>query len=254
MIDLNHGATRRATLGDRINELVDAGLARADAARPPRRYLGASALGGPCDRRIQLDFLAAIDDRMPKLENGGHAGRTFRIFSAGHYFEDLTIRWLTDAGFVIKTRGKDGGQFGFSVAGGRFRGHVDGVIVEAPAGINLDVPCLWEHKALGAKAWQQVVKSGVAVARPVYAAQVATYQAYLELTENPALFTALNKDTQELYHELLPFDGGLAQRTSDRAVTILRAVDAGELVPRPFQAPDHHECRRCVWRNWCWNH
>jgi hypothetical protein len=33
---------------------------------------------------------------------------------------------------------------------------------------------------------------------------------------NPALFTAINKDSQEIWFELVPFDGGLAQRMSDR--------------------------------------
>ena len=55
-----------------------------------------------------------------------------------------------------------------------------------------------------------MVKRGVALSKPVYAAQIALYQAYLELP-NPALFTALNRDTMELHCELVPFDASLAQ-------------------------------------------
>jgi copper(I)-binding protein len=63
--------------------------------------------------------------------------------------------------------------------------------------------------------------------KPVYAAQMAIYQAYMEATvpgisRNPALFTAINKDSQEIWFELVPFDGGLAQRMSDRAVRVIR--------------------------------
>ena len=38
----------------------------------------------------------------------------------------------------------------------------------------------------------------------------------MDLTENPALFTVMNKDTSEIYYELIPFNKELAQKTSDR--------------------------------------
>ena len=52
------------------------------------------------------------------------------------------------AGFVLKTEDADGHQFGFSVAGGRLRGHVDGVLIGGPEGFSY--PALWENKCLGA--------------------------------------------------------------------------------------------------------
>ena len=61
------------------------------------------------------------------------------------------------------------------------------------------------------------------LAKPVYAAQIALYQAYMEasvpgISAAPAVFTAINKDTAEMHPELVPFDADLAQRMSDRAV------------------------------------
>lgn len=101
------------------------------------------------------------------------------------------------------------------------------------------------------------MKRGVTVSKPVYAAQIAIYQAYMETTvpgisTNPALFTAINKDTAELHHELVPFDGALAQRMSDKAVRIIRATEAHELLPRIAQSADFHECRMCAWADRCW--
>ena len=84
------------------------------------------------------------------------------------------------------------------------------------------------------------------------AAQVAIYQAYLELHEHPAIFTALNADTMEIYTELVPFDAALAQRMSDRAVKVITATEAGELLPRAFNDPTHFECRMCAWQDRCW--
>ena len=72
------------------------------------------------------------------------------------------------------------------------------------------------------------------------------------VSENPALFTAINKDTAELHHELVPFDAGRAQAASDRAVRILRATDAHELLPRIAHDPTHFECRFCPWAERCW--
>jgi hypothetical protein len=130
------------------------------------------------------------------------------------------------------------------------QGHADGVVVAAPNG--MAIPALWECKSANAKNWRDIVKRGVRVAKPIYAAQIALYQAYLGLTEAPALFTAINKDTCELWHELVPFDGALAQASSDKAVQILRACDAGELLPRHTADPEHFECRFCAWKERCW--
>src|SRR5581483_1373847 len=112
---------------------------------------------------------------------------------------------------------------------GRFRGHIDGCLVGGP--VAMDFPALWENKALGAGPWKEVVKRGVVLAKPIYAIQIALYQAYLELP-NPALFTALNRDTQELHCELVRYDAALAQRASDRGFQVVRASDARELLPR----------------------
>jgi hypothetical protein len=170
------------------------------------------------------------------------------------------VAWLRGAGFDLYTRKgnrPDGGQFGFSIAGGRIRGHVDGIIAACPEGFGLAIPTLWECKTMNAKNWRACVKDGVIKSKPVYAAQIAVYQAYMDATvpgiaAAPALFTAINKDTAEMHHELVPFDADLAQRMSDRGVRILQATDAGELLPRIAQNRDFFECRFCPWAERCW--
>ena len=251
MLDYNH----RPGIAERVNAAIDAALIAEREATPPRTYLGASRLGHACERALQFEFAGA-----PKDEGADFAGQTLRIFEIGHQLEDLAIRWLRAAGIDLYTRKgnrPDGEQFGFSVAGGRIRGHVDGIVAAAPAPLGLGVPALWECKTMNAKNWRACVKDGVAVAKPVYAAQIALYQAYMEgtvsgISANPALFTAINKDTAELHHELVPFDAGLAQRMSDRGVRILQATDAGELLPRIATNRDFFECRFCPWAARCW--
>ena len=251
MLDYNH----RPTCADRINAAIDEAIVAERAAIPPRTYLGGSRLGHPCERALQFEFAGA-----PKDEGQEFSGQTLRIFEIGHALEDLAIRWLRVAGFDLYTRKgnrPDGEQFGFSVAGGRIRGHVDGIIAAGPQPLGIGVPALWECKTMNAKNWRETVTKGVGLAKPVYAAQIALYQAYMEaevpgIAENPALFTAINKDTAELHHELVPFDTSLAQRMSDRAVRILQATDAGDLLPRIATTRDFHECRMCPWAERCW--
>jgi hypothetical protein len=251
---LDYNSTSRAT--EAVNAAIDAALQSANAATLPRDYLGGSRLGHACERALQFEFV-----RAPKDEGANFNGRLLRIFGIGHALEDLAVDWLRGAGFDLYTRkgGRaDGEQFGFSVAGGRIRGHVDGIIAGGPPVPGLAFPALWECKTMNAKSWRETASKGVTVSKPVYAAQIAVYQAYMDATvpgiaENPALFTAINKDTADLYHELVPFDAALAQRMSDRAVRVLRATDAGDLLPRVANQPDHFECRMCPWARRCWN-
>ena len=94
---------------------------------------------------------------------------------------------------------------------------------------------------------------GVSRASPTYAAQIAIYQAYMDLTENPALFTVMNKNTSEIYYELVPFDAELAQRISDKAANILTASKANDILPRVAQSPDYFACRMCEFQKTCWS-
>jgi hypothetical protein len=226
--------------------LIDAGLQERERQQARRRYLGASRLGVACERQLQYEYAQAPVD--PGRE---FSGRLLRIFERGHVMEDCMVTWLRDAGFDLRTRKADGEQFGFSVAEGRLQGHIDGVIVGGPEGFAY--PALWECKCLSSKSWRELEKSGLAVAKSVYAAQVAIYQAYLELTEHPAIFTALNADTMEIYTERVPFDAALAQRMSDRAVKVITATEAGELLPRAVHDSTHFECRMCAWQDRCWS-
>ncbi|MFZ2738063.1 MAG: hypothetical protein WBI20_02920 [Burkholderiaceae bacterium] len=241
MIDFNSSAS----LSGQIEALMDQALQAENAATAPREYLGGSRLGAACERQLQYEYAKA-----PVDHGKGFSGRLLRIFERGHRTEDMVIRWLRLAGFTLKTEDGNGHQFGFSVAGGRLRGHVDGVVIAGPEGFSY--PALWENKCLGSKSWRDLQKNGLAISKPIYAAQVAVYQAYLDLFDHPAIFTAVNADTMEIYVERVPFDPALAQRMSDRAVRVITATDAQEQLPRAFLDPTHFECKFCAYAQRCW--
>jgi hypothetical protein len=253
MLDLSHGSgfvygrPAPATTGDttaRVNAHIDAVLVAQNRQQRPRDYLGGSRVGEDCARKLVYEVT-----HTPKDPGGEFDAGILRIFEAGHQFEAMTIGWLRSAGFDLRDRGADGGQFGFSVAGGRLRGHADGVIVAGPD-VGIRWPALFEHKALGAKSWNDLVKRGLRQSKPIYFAQVQLYMAYLDL--EVALLTALNRDTLVLHHIVVPFDPSEAQRLSDRAVDILRAAASGELPPRIAANPDFYLCRFCPYATRCW--
>lgn len=241
-INLNSSRMRRMTGTTEISELVDRAALEKSARERRRQYVGASAIGGPCERQTQFEYMGALPDA-----DWQDNPRMVRIRKRGHVYEDEAISWLTDAGFKFKPI-EPGKQLRFVAAEGEFSGGVDGVIEDGP--IDLPYPFLWEHKALGAKSWGEIDRRGVRKAKPVYAGQIATYQAYLEL-ENPCLFQATNMDSMRIIFEWVPFDADLAQRLSDRAVEIILDTRAGILRPRISNDRTKYPCMFCRFKNNC---
>lgn len=208
---------------------------------PARTYLGASLLGDPCTRRIHYTFRGIA----PDTPGTGEQRRTLEM---GHHLESLVASWLQRAGFQLQTTDDNGAQFGFSQANGRIQGHIDGVLTGGP--LDVAYPLLWECKTMKAARWRELTKNTLEVTNPRYYAQVQLYMAYMGFER--CLFTSLNKDTAELYHALIPFDGKAASYYSDRAVQILRALDAKEEAPRLARNSDYFECKMCRFYKTCW--
>jgi len=234
VLDFNRECLSARPINRLINELIE-------RAEPPsenfRRYLGASAIGSECLRRVQYDWMA---DPVFQV-------RTKCIFARGHFFEELTRQHLIAAGFKFGPPER----LAFEAADGLFRGHADGILVDGPQIPALRYPCVWEHKCLNVKGWKAIERGGLTGLYAPYAAQVALYQAYLDIT-NPALFTVLNADTCERLHFLVPFDAALAQLMSDRAVSVIEATSAGELLSRVTDDAEDWRCKMCSHCERCW--
>ena len=248
-LDLNSQTMLRAMAGQPLVDALDRAILAKQAAQTPRQYLGGSYIGDDCERKIQYQYTVT-----PVDEGKGFPADVLRIFERGHRTEDMVAQWLRDAGLILKTEGQDGRQFGFSSAGGRFKGHADGVIVgwTGEGDSPVQFPALWENKALNTKTWAKVAQHGVKKVKPVYYAQVVLYQYHLALTDHPAVFTFINADTMQVGVELIDFDPLECQRLIDRAAKIIQATDAEELLPRVASEPDHFACRFCSYTQRCW--
>jgi hypothetical protein len=235
MLDFN-----RANLSDTpISTAINAAIERAE---PPeensRQYLGASSIGSECLRRVQYDWMV----------DPVHPTQTRDVFRRGHLLEELSRQHLIRAGF----RFAPDERLAFSAAGGLFRGHADGILTAGPELPGVGYQCLWEHKALGDKGWRALERDGIEKAYPHYAAQVWIYQAYLDVTEHPAIFTAMNANTCARLHLLVPFNAERAQFWSDRAVAVIEATRAGQLLPRAYDDPKDWRCKMCSHHERCW--
>jgi hypothetical protein len=199
-------------------------------------------LGAKCTRCIQYTFLGTTPDKQD-------TGQQKRIFEMGHILEAVVANWLQNAGFELATKNPEGNQFGFSQANSRIQGHVDGIINSGP--IPAKYPILWECKTMKSASWRDLARDHLEIANPQYFAQIQLYMAYMQLRQ--CLFTSLNKDTAELYHELVPLNSATASQYSDRVVQILKATESNELLPRIATKQDWFECKMCRFHNTCWN-
>jgi hypothetical protein len=224
-----------------INATIEQAMLRKHAGDQVRGYLGASLIGDECLRKIQFEWLTETT----------FSARLRSILARGHYFEIESRQQLIDAGFVFAPAE----MLAFTAVDGLMAGHADGIIIRAPAGagIELDAPALWEHKALNAKNFRAVERDGLAKVFPRYAAQVALYQTFLDVLD-PALVTATNADTCERLHFTVEFDARRAQEASDRAVRVIEATRAGELLPRLDPDLQDFRCKMCSHLERCRRH
>jgi hypothetical protein len=235
-IDFSYVEASAAPASIAINAVLEAG-ARADAERT-RHYLGASAVGHPCLRKVQFDWMC----------DPVHPTRIRDIFGRGHFFEAQTRGHFEKAGF----RFADKDRLEFEALDGWLRGHADGVFLSGPDIPGVTYPCLWEHKAISTKGWRSLERDGLAKAYPQYAAQVTLYQLHLGVDHHPAVFTATNADTCERLHILIPFDGEFAATMIKRVQLIVEATKRGELLSRMTDDPTNWRCRLCGHRERCW--
>ena len=229
----------------RINEILDEKIIEHYKRQKKRDYLGVSSIGDDCLRKVQLQY---------EGKEAEISASILRTFDIGHRLEDLVAEWMYIAGFDLRTRNENGEQFGFSTAEGRIKGHIDGKIVDVSEDLKQffpRLPLLWEYKTLNNKSFQETAKKGLMLTKSLYFAQIQLYMAYLEFEQ--CLFTALNKDTSELYFEFVPFDSEAAQRYSDRAVQIIKASENNEQMPCVSSDPSFFKCKMCAFRNECRN-
>ena len=234
-LEKDQGAAYRIFLGQVMPHMGDA--YRGAEKNPYRSHMGASGIGKDCGRAIWYSFRWFT---RPHFE-----GRILRLFNRGHLEEARFIALLLSIGAQVFQQDANGKQFRISDAGGHFGGSGDGVAIGLP-----DLPegmsCLLEFKTHSEKSFNKVKAEGVRNAKFEHFVQMNTYMRKMHL--NVALYGAVNKNTDELYLELVPIDTITADQFIDRG----RQLVFSPTPPKKLsESPGWFECKYCDHRGVC---
>ncbi len=210
-----------------------------NAEKRHSRRLGASQIGGPCERALWYGFRWCRDGRFD--------GRMLRLFNTGHLAEDRFAADLRSIGCEVHVVDPGTGkQFEYTAVGGHFIDKIDGAVKGLP-----EAPKTWhvaEFKTHSAKSFREVQKKGVKAAKPEHYAQLAVGMKLTGMTR--AFYLAVNKDTDELHSERFRWEECRedAENLLRRAERIVKAATPPE---RIADDPDAYPCSFCPYRELC---
>lgn len=229
---------------------------KAEFAEDARTHLGASIIGHDCKAYGWNTF------RWLSFED--FSGRMYRLFNRGHEEERRFVRWLEGIGFEVREVDPEtGNQFRIVGCKGHFGGSLDSMM-KPPAKYNLSDDLIWlgefkTHneksyaKLAGAKpAWKDMDTKGrsggkgVIMAKPQHYRQMCSYgRAY---GFKFGLYCAVNKETDELYFEIVELDWRQADDLFRKAESI---VFSQSQPPKIAQSEAFSDCRICDFSDIC---
>lgn len=234
-LEEDQGAGYRKWLGKVLPHIGDA---YKEDSFPFRLHLGASGLGDDCARKIWYSFRWAS---LPRFD-----GRMLRLFNRGHLEEGRIIALLLMIGVKVYQQDENGKQFRISSAGGHVGGSGDGVAIGVPDLPN--VPMLLEFKTSSDKSFLDLQKNGVRSSKFIHYVQMQVYMVKMQLSY--ALYIAVNKNTDELYAEIILADYAMGEQFIERAdkLAFMR-----EEPNRISNSPGWFACRYCDYKSICHN-
>lgn len=250
-IQKDQGSRFRQILGTVLPHIGDAYRVDDD---PFRSHMGGSIIGGECARAIWYSWRWVT---RPKFD-----GRIIRLFNRGHLEEGRFISLLLLIGVQVYQQDSEGKQFRISHANGHFGGSGDGVGVGIPD-IPQETAALLEFKTHGEKSfvelagknWRKHLEDpirnpfdgkGVRDAKFEHYVQMNVYMRKMGLPI--ALYAAVNKNTDDLYLEIVVLDIKVADDFLARGEKLIESV---EPPTKLNQSPGFWKCRFCDHRPVC---
>lgn len=189
----------------------------------PRHYLGMSQLGNECSRYLWYYFRWAA--------NTEHSAKSERIFRRGDLEEPRVISYLESIGISVTDT-----QETMSDCNGHLSGHNDGIAHNIP---DLDGSAILEIKTMSEKYFKTLQKNTLKYANYAYYCQVQVYCHYKKLKYG--LFIAVNKNTEELYIEIIEYNKKLAEALVHKGIDIIYSK-----IP-PAKLSDDSKYFKCSW-------
>lgn len=227
---------------------TDATLAAADAAmvagqdRYKRKYLGMSAIGDPCERKLWFSFRHALTSSFD--------APTLKRFEDGHRTEDLIIARLrkVECLEIVDRDGK--GQIACVDLGGHFRGHLDYMargLIQAPKAWHVgEVKCTAKLSDLEKAKADLGEKNSLAKWDETYWGQAQCYMHYQGVDRH--WLVATSPGGREWTSVRTEYDPVGAMRLIGKAERIIFSDNAP---PRIADSDTFYLCRWCDYSDIC---
>lgn len=215
-----------------------------------RNHLGASMIGDDCPRKLWYNFRWCLTPTYINAKGENHKGRMMRLFNRGHKEEIRFVEWLRGMGFEVEEFDLSHGptdprQFRIKDCNGHYGGSLDGM-VKLPAKYG-DLPkMLLEFKTSSEKYFDKLKDEGVKLAKPTHYAQMCSYGERYMLEY--ALYMCVNKNTDEIYVEIVKLDWAVSQAMTAKAGQIINSP-----VPPPKLSENsaYFQCKFCDFAGIC---
>lgn len=217
-------------LSDKIKDVIEHAVEKNRG-----RYVGASSIGHPCERKIWYQY------KDYKQENSAKLKLTFDL---GHRIESLILDYLEKSDIrVRRPLESNNNLFCADLDFTTFSGHMD-AIIEIP---DKGIIAVLDIKTAKASSFQKFVKHGLREWNMQYYAQL---QAYMGMTGiKLAVLLALNKDTSDLHEEWFRFDSSYYEELRTKA---MRIAEDDEVPPeRINKNPCFYLCSMCGYKKVC---
>ncbi len=259
-MEADQGAAFRIALGTVVPHMKDA-YRGVDNDGGFRKHLGASVLGKDCARAIWYGWRWS---KRPRF-----SGRMQRLFNRGHAEEARFIAMFLSISVAVFQQDANGNQFRISELGGHLGGSGDGIVVGLPD-LNIDIAAVLEVKThgeksflkLAGKSWQKHIAylldpqnndvvnfdgEGVRVAKYEHFVQMQIYMRKMNIIY--AIYCAVNKNTDDVYMEIVMLDTTIADSFLDRGHKIIMMQSVPPKIPNASMGL--FACRFCDLKSIC---
>jgi hypothetical protein len=211
----------------------------------PRRHLGASIIGKPCSRELWYAFRWAKRDNY--ASGNKPAGQSLRLFQRGHKEEFSFIEYFEGIGCKFLHTPED--QARVSDCSGHFGGSLDNIGYLPPKFEYLE-KVLFEFKTSNMANFNTLKKNGLHREKPVHHAQMCTYG--FKMGIEYGVYCVVDKNTDELYIELVKLDLGYGKTMVDKALAIITAPHTHPPA-KISMSISNFACKWCNFKDVCHN-
>lgn len=229
----------RQDLAAKIHIAMDDFSASEGNTQPFRTRLGAGIIENPCSRYLWYSFRWV----KPRIVSAISA----RVFKRGDLEEPRIVEMLEGGGFRVKVKREDGKPFFVSDVNGHFGGGLDGVLEMTLDDVVRRLVAEFKTSKGGAK-FNNLVKRGVEVERPLHYGQMCVYGRLMGLEYGVYICACKNDD--DLHVEIVKLNIELADQLLQKARTVINATYPPEKISKNSA---FFKCKQCDMWGICHN-